>query len=152
MTDHRWNWKGGKKAGLARKKAAGICVDCTNETNGCVKCDACRQREKAGHKKRHSKLKNEVFAAYGGYHCNCPGCGETRPNFLHIDHVDNNGAEHRRQMGDPTGANFYSWLKQHGFPLGFQVLCANCNWAKGRYGKCPHVDEVEKIAKIPLHY
>ena len=32
----------------------------------------------------------------------------------------------------------YRYLKIRGFPPGYQVLCHNCNQAKGFYGKCPH--------------
>lgn len=30
------------------------------------------------------------------------------------------------------------WLRRNNYPNGFQVLCHNCNMAKGFYGKCPH--------------
>ena len=32
----------------------------------------------------------------------------------------------------------YRWLIKHKFPPGIQVLCHNCNLAKGYYGACPH--------------
>ena len=46
----------------------------------------------------------------------------------------------------------YRWLKKHGFPKeGFQLLCYNCNCAKGFFGKCPHKkqDLVQK-QNVPL--
>jgi len=30
------------------------------------------------------------------------------------------------------------WLVTNNFPKGFQILCWNCNFAKGMLGKCPH--------------
>ena len=30
------------------------------------------------------------------------------------------------------------WIKKNNFPKGFQILCHNCNVAKGIYGECPH--------------
>ena len=33
--------------------------------------------------------------------------------------------------------NFWKKIKNN-FPKGFQILCHNCNIAKGHYGKCPH--------------
>ncbi len=30
------------------------------------------------------------------------------------------------------------WLITNNFPKGFQILCWNCNKAKGVLGKCPH--------------
>jgi len=79
------------------------------------------------------RLRNEVLDAYGS-HCAC--CGETKRHFLTIDHINNDGAEHRRKVG-----HTYSWLKKNNFPPGFQVLCYNCNCSKGFYGQCPHITE-----------
>jgi len=39
---------------------------------------------------------------------------------------------------DMSSDVLYSWLKKNNFPKGFQVLCMNCNFAKGKLGKCPH--------------
>lgn len=55
--------------------------------------------------------------------------------FLEIDHVNNDGADHRRETGYTT---IYRWLISHDFPEGFQTLCSNCNRARYRYGECPH--------------
>lgn len=86
------------------------------------------------------KLKAQVFDAYGGYVCNC--CGETEPTFLTIDHVNNDGNEHRRQLAGKNGTignQMYRWLIDNGFPEGFQILCYNCNIGKYRNGGiCPH--------------
>ncbi len=80
------------------------------------------------------KLKDAAYAVYGGYRCNC--CGETIEAFLSLDHVNNDGAEHRRTV-DRRG--LYKWMKKHGYPEGFQVLCMNCNFGKARNGGiCPH--------------
>jgi hypothetical protein len=57
--------------------------------------------------------------------------------FLQIDHVNNDGAEHRKQLGR-GGSRLYQWLRKHNFPTGFQVLCANCNRGKALLGVCPH--------------
>jgi hypothetical protein len=78
-------------------------------------------------------VKREVFAAYGGAICVC--CGEMHMEFLSIDHVDGDGAEHRKTVHQ---GNLYFWLKAHGFPPGFRVLCLNCNFSLGHYGYCPH--------------
>lgn len=82
------------------------------------------------------KLKEETFNAYGGRVCKC--CGETEPKFLSIDHIDGGGNIHRKSLGNTGGKDFYSWLRQNGYPKGFQVLCFNCNLSKGHYGTCPH--------------
>jgi hypothetical protein len=47
---------------------------------------------------------------------------------LTIDHIKGNGAEERRRLAKQArGSRFYLWLKRHGYPEGYQVLCFNCN-------------------------
>lgn len=91
-------------------------------------CLECQDRNKA----KRLKLKLEVFDNYGGPKCNC--CGETQIEFLTLDHMHNDGHQHRLEVG----AGVYQDLRKKGYPEGFQVLCMNCNWAKGHYGECPH--------------
>lgn len=89
--------------------------------------------------KRLQDLKHAAYVAYGGYVCAC--CGETCACFLSLDHMNNDGAAHRRLVKGTVGNNIYKWLKDNGYPEGFQVLCMNCN--TGRYqngGICPHND------------
>lgn len=97
-----------------------------------------RARQLARDREAARRLKDRVFQAYGGWQCAC--CKESEPRFLTIDHVNNDGAQHRRQMGEKRGGRkFYEWLVTNGFPSGFQVLCMNCNWGKARnHGVCPH--------------
>lgn len=71
----------------------------------------------------------------GGVRCAC--CGETELMFLAIDHVNGGGHKHNVEVA-ARGQRFAYWLKAHGFPPGYQVLCHNCNMAKGFYGRCPH--------------
>lgn len=79
-------------------------------------------------------IKEQAFNHYGRA---CACCGESERAFLQIDHIDGNGAEHRKTIG--RGAyQIYAWLKRNEYPEGFQVLCANCNWAKHFQGACPH--------------
>ena len=81
-------------------------------------------------------VKLKIIEAYGG---KCACCGETIPEFLTIDHIDNNGAEERRQNNNLTGTKFYRWLIKNNFPKdNYQLLCCNCNCAKGFFGYCPH--------------
>ena len=75
--------------------------------------------------------REEAFFHYGDV-CTC--CGESRFNFLTIDHINNDGAEHRRTMVGDT----YRWLSRNDYPDTFQTLCMNCNWARGKRGACPH--------------
>jgi hypothetical protein len=71
--------------------------------------------------------------------CACPGCGESRFEFLTIDHINGNGNKHRKITG--RGSHFYLWLARNNFPDGFRVLCYNCNCSRGHLGYCPHERE-----------
>ena len=88
-------------------------------------------------------LRKEAIQAYGGMKCSC--CGETEEKFLTIDHINNDGALHRRTIGGKDGngkgmgARTWKWLKDNNYPKGFQILCMNCNHGKARNkGICPH--------------
>lgn len=77
-----------------------------------------------------------VFAAYGN---KCVCCGEAHWEFLTVDHISNNGREHRKN--NPTassGVGFYRWIIKNNFPSDLQLLCANCHIAKSRGIICPH--------------
>lgn len=78
------------------------------------------------------RLQDAAIMAYGGYKCGWCGIGE--PLVLCIDHVENNGRAHRREIGSTGGAKLYKWLRDNHYPTGFQVLCMNCNHAKYRNG------------------
>lgn len=86
-----------------------------------------------------NRLKLEVFQAYSGLEepvCSC--CGQSGLAFLTLDHVNNDGGEHRKQM---KGRLHYLYLKQEGFPRQGEivVMCWNCNCGrKANGGICPH--------------
>jgi len=73
------------------------------------------------------RLLHQVVDAYGG---RCAHCGEEEALFLTIDHV-HGGGEADRKLGR-GGVGMYYWLRDNDYPAGFQVLCWNCNWKKGR--------------------
>lgn len=94
------------------------------------------------HSNRNSKItavvKMEVFTHYcDGKSPRCACCGEARLTFLTIDHIENDGAAHRRS-GVASGSSMWYWLRRNGYPSGFQVLCWNCQHGKEVYGVCPH--------------
>jgi len=79
--------------------------------------------------------------------CNC--CGENFDiSFLAIDHI----AGKKQMDSEPkllklgyssslAGDFFLAWIIKNNFPDGFQILCHNCNYAKGivrNKNKCPH--------------
>lgn len=85
-------------------------------------------------KKYRDGLRYKCLGYYsnGKFECNC--CFEKEIKFLAIDHVNDDGAKHRKEVG----SNIMLWLIKNNYPDGFQVLCHNCNMAKAFYGVCPH--------------
>ena len=97
-----------------------------------------REKVLAYHVARRERLRTEVLAHYGDA-CTC--CGERRPEFLTMDHINGDGAAHRREINSKGGVHFYHWIIKNDFPAFLQILCMNCNCAKEWYGRCPHEDE-----------
>lgn len=94
------------------------------------------ERIKAEKRRYAQKMRTDCLIAYSGPEPHCSCCGETETKFLSIDHINGGGDAHRREVG--FGKSFYQWLRKNKFPPGFQILCHNCNMAKGFYGQCPH--------------
>jgi hypothetical protein len=93
------------------------------------------QRVKELQRRYSTKLRNEVLNHYGDGDPHCVCCGESEFMFLAIDHIGGGGTQHRKNI---RYGNIYFWLRKKGYPNGFQILCHNCNFAKGAYRKCPH--------------
>ena len=84
-------------------------------------------------------IRMKVLKHYSGGDPKCKCCGELEIKFLSMDHINNDGNVHRKSISKSgRGGNMTYWILLHGFPEGFQVLCYNCNLAKGLYGVCPH--------------
>ena len=94
-----------------------------------------RDRARENNRRERDRVRIQTLEAYGS---NCQCCGERRKEFLSIDHIRNDGAEERRRLKTRAGLPFYRWLRKQGYPAGYQVLCFNCNMAKGIWGYCPH--------------
>jgi hypothetical protein len=90
---------------------------------------------------RRARIRDTVMSRYSNGSIKCVCCGETERDFLTIDHINGGGGQHRVAIfGDrwTAGARFYNWLVANGFPPGFQLLCMNCNFSKGKHGRCVH--------------
>jgi hypothetical protein len=78
--------------------------------------------------------------------CNC--CGQnSHTEFLAIDHIAGkkqmDSEPELRKIGYSSkldGSTLVKWIIDNDFPVGFQILCTNCNTAKGysKDNKCPH--------------
>ena len=103
-------------------------------------------RFKLVQKRSMDAIRFECLQHYSGLEvpeCRC--CKETMFEFLQLDHIDGDGAAHKKFMIQINGKNIdgnalYYHLKNAGFPNEprLQVLCVKCNSGK-RIGKyCPH--------------
>lgn len=103
--------------------------------------DAVKKRAR----ERVIEVKMKVYSHYSQGVPRCKCCGETEVKFLSVDHINNDGAKHRRTMrrgkkggGTGSGTQLYYWIIRNGFPKVFQILCLNCNFGKRFNGICPH--------------
>lgn len=131
-----------------RYQEKGLCAQCGKRPKqGAFQvCGLCLERTRAHGKAYRIRLRTEVYAAYGGPRCVC--CGETYLEFLTLDHVNGGGTKHRAIVG--TGDKLHRWLRKHGFPAGFRVLCFNCNYAVFRYVVCPHQRSENAMPRMPV--
>jgi len=82
------------------------------------------------HKIYRQNIKRIVLNHYSNNTMKCSNCGEDDFQALTIDHINNDGAEHREKITQ----TIYHWLINQNFPEGFQVLCMNCNSIKHWFG------------------
>jgi hypothetical protein len=119
------------------RKINNQCIECNkhkSDTEIYQHCDDCRLKKKI---ERH-KIRQIILDHYG-QKCNCScGCNTTNPRHLTLDHIENNGAAHRKEVG--TSLYFYRWVIKNNFPDDLQILCFNCNCAKSNYGGCLEED------------
>lgn len=81
---------------------------------------------------RRRNIRTQIMETMGSK-CQC--CGETEPAFLTIDHVQNDGWKVRKRARHLI----YKTILDEGCPPDrYQILCWNCNSAKGMLGACPH--------------
>ena len=125
--------QGRAKCKLRRTRKEGhLCSNCgkrrDNPTGATVLCLACLFNAK----QEYQRVRDRVFEHYGK---TCCCCGESERAFLSMDHINNDGAQHRRDIGE---SKIYGWLARNKFPSGFQTLCMNCQFGKKNCGICPH--------------
>lgn len=123
-----------RKCRKQQRKHLKLCPSCARPAKeGGTYCNKCLDIMKKSKKRTHAKDKKAAFLNYGEH---CALCGESLLEFLTIDHINDDGAEHRRELrsGGNGGHNIYAWLRKNKYPHGFQTLCCNCNMAKSIIG------------------
>jgi hypothetical protein len=95
-----------------------------------------RTNDNKRHIKCRRKVKQTVIAAYGG---KCLCCGETEIKFLTLHHPNEDGGQHRKELGVKAGVHYYRKIIKLGCPPGLvEVWCFNCHMAERTEGGCPH--------------
>jgi len=110
-------------------------------------------------KSEYALLKDQFIEMYG-WVCAC--CGESNPAFLTLDHVKNDGTEHRNKHThvrfeevESNGIKFPRFLGlstnrvalmkevlSEYRPDRYRILCYNCNFGRAHNGGlCPHKRE-----------
>jgi hypothetical protein len=145
---------------------AGLCVRCGKRPphEKLTKCEQCGKRDAArvneGYHRESAKrrqagrplqcteynrtCREEVIRHYGP---NCQLCGEAQYEFLTIDHVGGGGRKHRKSLGFNSSIALVRWLKQQGWPEGFQTLCYNCNIGGGIRQRRARLTTADQIYK-----
>lgn len=68
------------------------------------------------------KQRELILTAYGR---KCARCGNDDIRVLDLDHVNGDGAAHRKKV---SSWKVYGEVISTGFPDNFRLLCKNCNW------------------------
>lgn len=86
--------------------------------------------------KQRLQTKLKVYNHYSNFDIKCNCCGEKEILFLSLDHINNDGYKHRKNISNNT----LGWIIKNNFPPIFQLLCMNCNHGKMRTKSkiCPH--------------
>lgn len=82
----------------------------------------CRTCNKNKLRKLRALAKEAVYEVLGSV---CAHCGFSDKRALHIDHIEGGGSEDRKKN---SHVQFMQKVAKN--PIGFQILCANCNWIK----------------------
>lgn len=122
-----------------KRPGNGQCYICRQPALGARLCAKCRAKKNTSTNAKRLENRLRAIAHYGG-HCVCPGCNETRVEFLAFDHIEGGGNKHRQKLGNKQ--HFGCWLVKNGFPAFIRLLCHNCNMARGYCGYCPHEREI----------
>ena|SRR5579859_3128847 len=124
-----------------KNSALGLCM------NGCgsasivneIRCAPCKEKHRIASNKRRADIWEIVFSHYGK---KCVCCGESRSEFLTLDHVGGWGKDHKHEDGRKVaGVALYRWAIKNNFPDTLQTLCYNCNCSQAHSGYCPHERE-----------
>jgi hypothetical protein len=145
--DDRWNGKvrcelchskhlGYQEKAKSKAIARGDCRYCliSPRVEGRSMCGKCLIKHGTKQKQSYHAARAASITAYGG-RCRC--CGTTNQKYLQLDHVNSDGADHKRELyNNGRAGSMYTWALRNDFPDRLQLLCANCHQAKTSHGGC----------------
>jgi len=112
-----------------------------NDIKRQYKPERIKQRNESGTRLR-IRQKLLAIKRYGG---KCVYCGESRYELLSVDHINNNGSEHRKIRS--TKKSIWDILAYQEYqPKEYQILCFNCNTAKQLFGIMPKGNNYQPIS------
>ena len=80
----------------------------------------------------HQQEKTTCIAHYSNNQNKCCKCGNNDIEVLCLDHINDDGNIHRKEVAGINKGSIYRWLIKNNFPSLLQVLCLNCNIEKER--------------------
>lgn len=99
------------------------------QKRGALTCKTCcklnyKKNITSDKSKLYGRIKNLVYKQdiLNEYGNKCTCCKEKIWQFLTLDHINNTGAKHRKEIGKSGGQVMYQWLKKHNyFKEGFRI-------------------------------
>jgi hypothetical protein len=114
-----------------------------------VLCPLHKEKQRIASKKHYDKNGNVAWtkkreALFTKYGDKCARCGFADKRALQFDHINNDGASDRMNMGQ------YTLMKKmlEATSIDYQVLCANCNFIK-EAEKRETIGNVSTLSRLP---
>lgn len=79
------------------------------------------------------KIKHKVLFHYSNGKLQCKVCEIDVYAVLSLDHINNDGSEHKKRLvksGKASSTTIYKDLIDSNYPDGYQILCFNCDYLK----------------------
>lgn len=118
-----------------------VCLIENREENNSM-CALCLKKSRDRMNATYSEIRLKCIKNFGGF---CVCCGESNQKYLQLDHIHNNGAEHKKNLKENNEfyGSFYKWAVKNNYPKDvLQLLCANCHSAKSWHGGCTIKDHL----------
>jgi hypothetical protein len=99
-----------------------------------------KERLSKHYRGKYYEERHKFFEMYGEV---CACCGESTIEFLTVEHIQGQIGRTHRKFGNKA----YKEAIREYRPDLYEVLCMNCNHARGRYGYCPHRKDKKTLYK-----